>query len=269
MKKIVGQRVLLICALAVCATTQTLQAVPYADDIAAIVQRGELRVAICADSTVPPFILMNGDQISGGYDLGLSQAIAQQLGVALKLDQATSYDQAVAFVANGQDDIAVSNLTPTPKRALSVSFTEPYYEFPLVLVAKNNFDMSNFKLSQAVISTDASLNIVAQSGSAEIYYAQLAFPQATVSAYTDLDQAVQGVKNNQYDAVFTDKFTAKQAVFGEESLSIYNLGAEHVDPQTIAVSSSMPHLLIWLNTYLSSVQGNIEQNSLKRNARLA
>lgn len=269
MKKIVRPWIWLLCAFTVCAATQTLQAVPYAEDIAAIVERGELRVAICADSTVPPFILMNGNQISGGYDVGLSQAIAQQLGVSLKIDQTTSYDQAVAFVANGQDDIAVSNLTPTPKRALSVSFTESYYEFPLVLVAKNNFDMSNFNLAQAIISTDSSLNIAAQADSAEIYYAQLAFPQATISAYTDLDQAVQGVKSNQYDAVFTDKFTAKQAVFGEASLSVYDLGKEHMDPQTIAVNSDMPHLLLWLNTYLSSVQGNIEQNSLKRNAHLA
>lgn len=269
MKKIVSQGIWLMCALSVCATTQTLQAMPYADDIAAIVERGELRVAICADSTVPPFIIMNGDQISGGYDLGLSQAIAQQLGVSLKIDQATSYDQAVEFVANGQDDIAVSNVTPTPKRALSVFFTEAYYDFPLVLVAKNNFDMSNFNLSQEVISTDSSLNIVAQAGSAETYYAQLAFPQATISTYTDLDDAVQGVKNNQYDAVFTDKFKAKQAVFGEESLSIYNLGNEHVDPQAIAVSSNMPHLLVWLNTYLASVEGTIQQNSLKRNVHLA
>ena len=212
---------------------------------------------------------MSGNQINGGYDVGLSQAIAQQLGVKLKIDPASSYDQAVTFVANGRDDIAVSNLTATPDRARSVFFTLPYYEFPLVLVAKNNFDMSNFNLSQEVISRSSSLIIAAEANSADVYYAKLAFPQAQIVPYTDLSEAIQGVKSNQYDAIFTNKFSAQQAVFGEEALSVYSLGKMHVDPQTIAVSSKMPQLLNWLNTYLTSVQGRVEQDSLKNAARLS
>lgn len=258
----------LMCLGVACFVAQMSFAIQYSNDIASIVQRGELRVAICADDAGAPFILMNGNQISGGYDVGLSQALARELGVKLKIDQAVSYDQAVAFVASGRDDIAVSNLTPTPDRARSVYFSHPYYEFPLVLVAKNSFDISTFNLSQEIVSRDASLNIAAQANSADLYYAKLAFPQAQIIPFTDLSQAVEAVKNNQYDAILTDKFAAQQAVLGEPFISVFNLGKRHVDPQTIAVNSNMPQLLSWLDTYLSSVQGTVEQESLKNTARL-
>ncbi|MES2204589.1 MAG: transporter substrate-binding domain-containing protein [Pseudomonadota bacterium] len=246
---------------------QTSLGLPHAKDIQQIVQRGELRVAICADSSVPPFIIMNGNQLSG-YDADLSQVIATHLGVKLHIDQASSYDEAVSFVASDKDDIADSNLTASYERAFSVFFTNPYYIMPLVLVAKNNFDTSNFQMAQEVISTSSSLNISALANSSNLSYIKVAFPQAIATPYTDLSDAVQSVKNNEYDAILLDKFTAQQAIFGEGSLSIFKLGPAHMDPLAIAVSVNRPQLLMWLNAYLASAEGQAEQTALKRKVRL-
>lgn len=240
---------------------------PYSNDINTIVTRGELRVAVYASDDLAPFIINNGQQLSG-YDINLSRAIAKHLGVTLHIDETSSYNEAVAFVANGQDDIAVTNLTATPDRALSVFFTTPYYKVPLVLIAKSNFDTSNLHVSDNTISFDSSLDIAVEANSALTYYAAIAFPNAKIDTYTDLSQAIRSLNENQYDAVFTDQISAQQAVNGQMLLTIFKLGNAHVDPQAIAVSSKMPQLLQWINNYLTSLQGAAEQASFRKEARL-
>lgn len=267
MKNFIGILSLLMCISVTGFAQNTSLGFPYLQDIDAIVQRGELRVAIYSFPNLEPFVVMNGTQMTG-YDVDLSQKIAQHLGVKLRIDQASSCDEAVSFVASGQDDIAVSNLSITPDRALSVLFTVPYYSMPIVLVAKNNFQIPDQQLNQTTVSTDSSLNIGVEANGAYAYYGQMAFPQATITPYTNINDAMDAVKGNTYDAILVDKFTAQHAIQGEVFLSIYNLDKTHVDSEAIAVNGKEPQLLLWLNAYLTSLQGQAEQASLKKQWRL-
>ena len=111
------------------ATPSPLVRVPdgrmLAPDIARIVNRGELVVAILAQDT-PPFVYEKEGDLRG-VDIDLVREIGKQLKVPVRFDRtAKTYDGVVELVANGQADMAVSKLARTLKRAQTVLFSEPY-----------------------------------------------------------------------------------------------------------------------------------------------
>lgn len=266
MKKFLGKLGLLMSVAATCLAMESPLGLPYAQDIKEIVKRGELRVAIYADPALSPFVILKGDQLSG-YNSDIAQAIATQFSVKLHIDRATSYDNAVARVAKGKDDIAVSNVTATPERALSVSFSTPYYSMPQTLIVQKSFNTSKLDANSAVVSAEP-LRIGVEANSAYVYYVKLAFPNATTIPYSNLNQGLKSIKDNQYDAIFVDDFSSEQAIAGEDTLSLFHLGDSHVDPVTMVVSSKKPLLLDWLNLYLNSLEGKVTQATLKKNVNL-
>ncbi|MES2204588.1 MAG: ABC transporter substrate-binding protein [Pseudomonadota bacterium] len=266
MKKFLCKASLLICMSATCFALESPLGLPYSKDIKSLVKRGDLRVAIYADSSLSPFVIINGKQLEG-YNVDMARAIAAELGVKLHIDRATSYNDAVALVAKGKDDIAISNVTATPQRALSVFFTEPYYSMPQGLIIQKNFDASKLNANTRVVSEE-SLRIGVEAESAYVYYVSLAFPHATVVAYANLNQGLKDLNNNQCDAIFVDDFSGEQVIAGESALTLFRLGDVHIDPVTMVVSSEKPQLLNWLNLYLNSLEGKVTQATLKQKVQL-
>ena len=223
--------------------------IPYAPDIAKIIERGELRVAMYGNN-FPPFIIKSKDGSVSGYNVEVAQAIATQLGVKLFIDSsAQTFDGAVALVALDKDDMAVSSLTATPDRALSVDFSVPYYQMPQALLMNKKSASKKWQLKADIIS-NAPLRIGVSAGSSYSSYAKLAFPHAQLMTYPNLPAGLEKLAANNYDVIFTDALSAEQAT--KSGLTMVVLGGEHVDPLTIAVNVNAPHLLGWLNTYLTS-----------------
>lgn len=267
MKKFIGQFGLLMCVSVASLAIESPLGLPYSKDVKEIVKHGELRVAIYTDPALSPFVIMN-DQPLSGYNVDIAQAIATQFGVKLHIDQVTSYNAAVAAVAKDKDDIAVSNVTPTPVRALSVSFTTPYYAMPQSLIINKDFDVSKLNANSDVVSTD-SLRIGVEAQSAYVYFVALAFPQATIVPYANLDEGFNNIKNNKSDAIFVDDFLGEQDLVAAAGLSLFHLGETHSDPVSIVVNSKKPQLLNWLNFYLTSLDGKVTQAALKKKVNLA
>lgn len=259
MKKLTLAMTLLGAVVTQASALETPLHLPYASDIEKIVERGELRVAIYGGN-LPPFIVKTSDAKVGGYDVTVAQAIATQLHVKLRLDaSATTFDDVVGLVANDHDDIAISNLTATPDRALSVSFSVPYYNMPQALLFKKKSLSKPWRRDQTVVSNQ-SLRLAVNAGSSYVYYAKLAFPNAHIDTYPDLASGIQQLNAGAYDALFTDGLSASQAAKGNALLQ-FPLGQNHVDPLTIAVNNNSPHVLSWLNVYLTSAEARA-QNSM-------
>lgn len=266
MKNILCKLSVLMCMSATCLALESPLGLPYSKEIKGIVKEGELRVAIYADSALAPFVIIDGKKLTG-YNVDMAQTIATQLGVKLHIDQVNSYNEAVALVAKGKDDLAISNITATPERALSVSFTEPYYSMPQSLIVQKSFAVSKLNANEVAVSPEP-LRIGVEAESAYVYFVQLAFPNATLVPYTSLDQGVKDLKNSKSDAIFVDAFAGEQAITKEASLSLFPLGDTHIDPVSIVVSSDKPQLLSWLNLYLNSLEGKVAQNALKKKVNL-
>jgi ABC-type amino acid transport substrate-binding protein len=90
-----------------------------------IQERGTLVAGVKYD--VPPFGFKNPqtDEIEG-FDVDISQEIADRLGVELDPIEAIS-DNRIPFLQDGTVDIVASTMTITTDRDVEINFSEPYY----------------------------------------------------------------------------------------------------------------------------------------------
>ncbi|MDD9205406.1 transporter substrate-binding domain-containing protein, partial [Georgenia sp. 10Sc9-8] len=94
-----------------------------------LVEEGVLTA--CSDVPYPPFEVEDPSSPSGygGFDIDLLQAIADNLGLELSV-QDVSFDalQSGTVLAAGQCDMGASAMTITEEREENLDFSEPYYD---------------------------------------------------------------------------------------------------------------------------------------------
>lgn len=87
-----------------------------------IKQRGTLVVAMRRS----PAVYVDGAEGPDGFEFVLTRAFADQLGVKLRLAFPETLDHLFTAIANRSVDMASAALTVTPRRSLSVAFSDPY-----------------------------------------------------------------------------------------------------------------------------------------------
>lgn len=95
-----------------------------ADSLESVKQAGKLIVATSPDYAPYEFLDKEGKPV--GADISLAQHIADQLGVALEIEQ-LSFDAVLASVAAGKCDLAIAGLVPKEERKETMLFTDVYY----------------------------------------------------------------------------------------------------------------------------------------------
>ncbi len=102
------------------------------DDLAQIVQRGQLRVLVPIGGE--QFLPRHGRP--DGEDHELAQALAKALGVRLDFVPVERFDQLIPKLEAGEGDIVAAQLTVTPARQKRVAFSTPLLVTQEVLVGK-------------------------------------------------------------------------------------------------------------------------------------
>jgi len=77
---------------------------------------------------ISPFALCGGADNSAvvGFDVDVAQAIAEKMGMPLKVVD-LEFDQLLPALAEGKVDLVMAGLTMTEERARLVDFSDPYY----------------------------------------------------------------------------------------------------------------------------------------------
>ena len=101
-----------------------------------ILKAGEIRVGI--NPTLPPLGVFNDKNEIDGFDKDVAQAIADALGVKLKIVKVGSPDR-IPFVASDKIDFVMGAMTRNPKRAQIIDFTLPVHTevFGVLTTAEN------------------------------------------------------------------------------------------------------------------------------------
>lgn len=73
-----------------------------------------------------------------GYDVVISQAIADELGLNLVIKDHAVFSSLINSVQNGDIDLIVAGMTDTAERRQQIDFSNVYYRTDLVLVVKND-----------------------------------------------------------------------------------------------------------------------------------
>jgi len=88
-----------------------------------IVKRGELRVAV--QSGAPPYAFVDKNGVHTGSMVEFAKGIADAMGVKLKILD-FDWDGLIPALLSGKADILAADMTPTLKRSLKITFTDPW-----------------------------------------------------------------------------------------------------------------------------------------------
>jgi hydroxyproline transporter system substrate-binding protein len=136
MKTIVNA--LLVTAVA----TLTLAGQAHADSaLDTIIKNKKLRCGIMLDS--PPAGFRDKNNEPDGYDVTYCKDMAKALGVEPVIVETPSPDRIPALVSN-RIDVLIASTTPTPARALTVAFTQPYTNNIMTVVTRKDTGITQY-----------------------------------------------------------------------------------------------------------------------------
>lgn len=101
-------------------------------------------IRIAADPDYAPFQFTNDAGKSVGVANDYLALIAQRLGVRFEYEQPDSWAQALQLIQNHQADM-VAVATETPERLEYMRFTEPYVDFPDVVITRSGETVSSLE----------------------------------------------------------------------------------------------------------------------------
>lgn len=227
-----------------------------AHTVEAIKAKGTL--VVTTEAGYAPFEFLDENDNVIGLDASLAQALADDLGVTLDM-QNIAFDSVVPEVQAGNADMAIAGLTPNKDRKKSVDMSDMYYEGgQCMLVRAEDVDTYATKesLSGQVMATQ-------KAALQETLMAEQ-FPDATPLLLPDFPQCVQNLKNGDCVAVMIDAISAEQYMQTVEGLAVGKVPVE-IDPEeggnAVAVMKGNTDLLDWVNERIAAykAEGKLEQ----------
>lgn len=225
-----------------------------APDVARIVQRGELIVAMLGVDTPPFFYEKNGELI--GVEVDLAKAIGKELGVTVRFNRsAKTFNGVVDIVARGEADMALSKLSRTLARTQIISFTQPYLVMNHALIL-NRVKFAQFAreraLPEVIRGFTGSVGVIAKSSFAD--YARRNFPNAKVVEYPGWPDVLKALEKGEVIGAYRDEFEVKRILKADPTASLHLRTVTFKDLEDtlgIAVGINDHVLLAFLNEFLS------------------
>jgi polar amino acid transport system substrate-binding protein len=203
-----------------------------------------------SDTTWPPMEYIEGDKIVG-FDVDLTQAIADKIG--LKLDyQSAAWDGLFPALIAHKYDMAISSITITDERKKEMDFSDPYFKTDQAAVTKENSGID------AVEKMDGKTAGVQIGTTGELVSKDI--KGCTTKTY-DILMAFEDLKAGRIDAVIADSYLGY-------SYATKNKGFEVGFVMTtgeklgMAFSKDTPELLAAVNGALKSVMDNGTYDSI-------
>lgn len=200
-------------------------------------------LTVGSDCTWPPMEYIEGDKIVG-FDVDLTQAIADKLG--LKLDyQNAAWDGLFPALIVGKYDMAISSITITDDRKKEMDFSDPYYQTDQAATVKkdsgiDSADKLNGKTAGVQIGTTGEIAAKEIDG-------------LEVKTYDDILLAFEDLKAGRVDTVIADSYVGFAYAKNNEGLEVGFVIT--TDEQLgIAFAKDTPELLAAVNSALKSIK---------------
>ncbi len=229
---------------------------PSEHTVEAIKARGKL--VVTTEAGYAPFEFLDENDNVIGLDASLAQALANDLGVELDI-QNIAFTSVVPEVQAGNADMAIAGLTPNADRKKSVDMSDMYYEGgQCVLILAENADKYTTKES-----LDGQL-VATQSGALQETIREEQFSNTEPLLLPDFPQCIANLKTGECAAVLIDTISAEQYMQTVEGLAISEIPVE-VDPEeggnSVAVMKGNTDLLDWVNERIAEykAEGLIDQ----------
>jgi len=160
----------------------------------------DTELVVGTNAEFAPFEFIGDDGNPTGIDMDLMQAIAEKIGMTIRIEN-MSFDALIPSLVSGKIDVAISAMSNTEERRKSVLFTDPYFQASQKIIAK----------ADSAVKAEADLagkKIGVQLGTTGDLYVTDTFADATVERYDKGIDAVQDLVNGKLDAVVIDEAPA-------------------------------------------------------------
>lgn len=230
-----------------------------------LVEEGILTIGTSAE--YEPFEYMENGEYKG-FDLDLAAAIADDLGLDLKIEN-VDFDTIVPGVASGTKyDAGFGAITVTPQREESVDFSESYYMDDQAIVTMKGNDQVTSENCEESLNSEG-VKIAVQSGSTAEAFAKENFPKAQLVPFKNATDCFAALQSDQAVALVTNRSVAAQLTAGsfdnEQVIKLVPTGEEYA----IAVGKENAGLKDAINASLEklaedgTIDGLMEKYSIK------
>lgn len=234
-------------------------------DTMQLVTDGTLTIGTSAE--YEPFEYMEDGEYKG-FDLELAQAIADDLGLELKIEN-VDFDTIVPGVASGTKyDMGIAAITATPEREKEVGFTDSYYmDDQAIVTMADNTEITGDNYAD-VLNAEG-VKIAVQSGSTAEAFAKENFPNAELVPFKNATDCFAAVQSSQANALVTNRSVAAQLVAtsfsNEQVIKQISTGEEYA----IAVNKDNTALLDALNDSIAKLteDGTVDKLMTKYNIK--
>lgn len=163
--------------------------------LARIEKSQELNVAF--EGTYPPFNFLDDNDEFQGFDVDISNEIAERLGVKANFI-ATKWDGLIGGLKADKFDIIIGQMTVTEERKKSVDFTDPYVITGSVLVTREDTNditkLEDIKGKKVGVGGGTTFEEVANS-----------VEGADVKLYKAVSDYIQDLTNERLDVIINDQ----------------------------------------------------------------
>ncbi len=221
-----------------------------------IAKRGELRIACQTQGAPFSFVDKNGERT--GSSVELCKLIAKEMGVKVKFLN-YDWDGLIPALLSKKADMLAADMTPTLKRAMKISFVDPYMFTGSVVFVKND---SPIKTLEDVKKSGTKLAVLL--GSTGENDAKKVFPDAQNKTYKGGGPLlINAVLSGHVDAGVNDGSAVRgqAASFPPNSIRVLE-GQLSRSPLSFAVRYDSPDLLNWLNLFFlhAKLDGRLDAN---------
>ena len=168
-------------------------------------------LTMATNAYFPPYEYYDGQDVIG-IDADIAQAIADKLGLKLKIED-MEFDSIITAVSTGKADLGLAGMTVTPDRQKNVDFSDTYANGVQVIIVKEDStiakpdDLKGKKIG-VQLSTTGDLTATEK------------FGKDSVVQYNKGNDAVMALTQGQVDAVIIDNEPAKSYVAANKGLKI-------------------------------------------------
>ncbi|MGL4561224.1 MAG: transporter substrate-binding domain-containing protein [Brevinema sp.] len=209
-----------------------------------------------------------------GNPTGVSVEIAKELGKFLDREiiiENIAWNGLIPSLQTGKVDFIISSMTITEERKKQVSFSDPYAQVLLSILANTNANITSYDQLN-----DPTKTIAVKQGTTAFFFAKQYFPTAKINSFTSESTAITEVAQGKADAFIYGELTVYKAYLQNPShTTIITIPAELQDSSWgIAVNKENTKLLADINRFLASflkseTKDNLIQTYLQKEKELA
>ncbi len=200
----------------------------------------------------PPYEYYEGEEVVG-IDVEIAQAIADKLGLTLKVED-MEFDSIITAVQGGKADMGLAGMTVTPDRQENVNFSDSYANGVQVVIVKEDSeiatpdDLADGKKIGVQLGTtgDTYASDTPENGG---------YGEENVEKYSKGADAVMALAQGKVDAVIIDNEPAKSFVESTEGLKILDTEYTNED-YAAAISKDNEALLNAVNGALTELKAD-------------